>query len=91
MSAFRKEGVFLCLQFYKGAILRIRPLALFALFAFLERREKFEYSFYKLRRIDADDFVHICPLFYTKYVSETACVKTGKQKNGNRRFFLVYI
>ena len=67
------------------------PLALFALFAFLERREKFEYSFYKLRRIDADDFVHICPLFYTKYVSETACVKTGKQKNGNRRFFCIYL
>lgn len=66
------------------------PLALFALFAFLKRREKFEYSFYKLRRIDTDDFVHICPLFYTKYVSETACVKTGKQKNGNRRFLSIY-
>ena len=66
------------------------PLALFALFAFLKRREKFEYSFYKLRWIDADDFVHICPLFYTKYVSETACVKTGKQKKRQSPFF-VYI
>ena len=66
------------------------PLALFALFSFLKRREKFEYSFYKLRRIDADDFVHISPLFYTKYVFETACVKTGKQKNGNRRFLYIF-
>ena len=30
------------------------------------------------------------PFFYTKYVSETACVKTGKQKKRQSPFF-VYI